>query len=358
MRGTRIGIRAITAAIAMALALGGPAAALAQGTPAAGGESGARVFELPGDMVYPEGVTYDGRTGEFYVGSTGDGTIFRGDVVTGEVEVFSEGGSDGRTIAVGMKIDGTGKLFVAGGPTGMVWVYDTRTGDLLASFANGLGQGETFLNDIALTSGGDAYVTDSLNPVLYRVLGADIPFEAPAATPSAGGAGATPAAGATLEPFVEFEGTALQYVEGFNLNGIVATPDGAALIVVQGNTGALYHIDIASQAITEVDLAGETVTGGDGMLLAGQTLHVVNQGQITPVELDEDFLTGTVGEPFADPSFQGPTTIAMYGSCLLVVNAQFAARESGTPELPFTVVGIPVPAADSATPVAGSGTEC
>ena len=48
-------------------------------------------YVLPGDAVFPEGVTLDGDTNTFYVGSTTDGTIFEGNVETGEVSVFAEG---------------------------------------------------------------------------------------------------------------------------------------------------------------------------------------------------------------------------------------------------------------------------
>ena len=44
--------------------------------PAAAG--GGRTYAIPGDSVYPEGVAYDQRNRQFYVGRTTDGTIFRG----------------------------------------------------------------------------------------------------------------------------------------------------------------------------------------------------------------------------------------------------------------------------------------
>src|SRR5215218_1001765 len=87
--------------------LAAPGAAFAQSTPEAT-TSGARTFALPGDNVFPEGIAHLDGSNEFYVGATTDGSIFRGDLTTGEVEVFSPGGSDGRTSAVGMKVDDSG----------------------------------------------------------------------------------------------------------------------------------------------------------------------------------------------------------------------------------------------------------
>jgi len=39
-------------------------------------------YSLPGDNVYPEGITEGGGT-IFFVGSMGDGTIYRGDTASG-----------------------------------------------------------------------------------------------------------------------------------------------------------------------------------------------------------------------------------------------------------------------------------
>jgi hypothetical protein len=75
--------------------------------------------------------------------------------------------------------------------------------------------------------------------------------------------------------------------------------------------------------------------------------------EISVVELAEDYATGTVVDSFSDPSFSTPTTLARYDGCFLVVNSQFA-NQQGTPDLPFTVSGIPAPAlgeAAGATPV-------
>ena len=66
--------------------------------------------------MYPEGVAYRPETGEFFVGSTTDGTVFRGNVgePKAEAEIFLEPGEDERTAATGMKVDPEGRLFVAG----------------------------------------------------------------------------------------------------------------------------------------------------------------------------------------------------------------------------------------------------
>ncbi len=289
------------------------------------GTTSAERYVLPGEQVYPEGVAYRPETGDFFVGSTTDGTVFRGNVDDDEAEVFLEPGSDGRETAIGMKVDDRGRLFIAGGDTGRIFVYDVETGELVRALDTPQSP-TTFINDVTVTPDGDAYFTDSMRPTLFRVPASDEVGEA--------------------EPWLDLEGTPIEYMEGINLNGIAATEDGRYLITVQSNTGNLYRIDAQSKEVAVIDLGIETLANGDGLLLDGQTLYVVRnrQGLIMPVELSEDFTRGEVGQGISDPSFAFPTTIAGYDERLLVVNSQFNRRQSGEePDLPFTVSSIEVP---------------
>jgi sugar lactone lactonase YvrE len=288
--------------------------------------SNAERYVLPGEQVFPEGVAYQSDTGDFYVGSTTDGTVFRGNVEGGpkEAEVFVEPESHGRTTAIGMEVDKEGRLFIAGGDTGRIFVYDTESADLVRRLDTPDAE-STFLNDVAVTPDGDVYLTDSMRPVLFRV------------TSTADGV-------SEAEPWLNFEGTPAEYEEGFNLNGIDATDDGRYLVAVQSNTGELFRIDTESKEVVEINLGGETLTNGDGLLLDGRTVYVVRNEQelIVPVELSGEYISGEVGEPFTDPSFAFPTTLAKTDGRLLVVNSQFDKQE-GEPELPFTVSSVEVP---------------
>src|SRR5919204_2770036 len=281
-------------------------------------------YILPGNRVFPEGIAYQQGTGNFYVSSNNDGTIFRGDVRDELTSVFLPAGSDGRTSATGLKVDDDGRLFIAGAATGKIFVYDTRTGALLGQFDNNLAT--TFLNDIAI-SRGDAYVTDSLDPTLYRV--------------SIDEQGQP-----HFEAWLDFRGTVFVYQPGFNANGIVASPDGRYLVIVQSNTGKLFRVRIADQQVTQVDLGGATVTNGDGLVLQGHTLYVVRNanGLIAKVQLSGDFSSGRLVSSTSDPSFRFPTTAAIADGRLLVVNSQFDRRGPGLePVLPFTVSSIHKP---------------
>lgn len=308
----------------LALALVFVIASLAGLATAAYGAPRPAEYSLPGNAVFPEGVAFQDRTGYFFVSSTQDGTIFRGHVEDEAASVFLAGGLAGRTAATGLKVDEEGRLFVSGAGTGRMFVYDTASGALLASFQTT--RTPTFVNDVAVAKDGSAYFTDSLSPFLYRVFWN----------------GSTWA----MEEWLTFTGTPLAYVAGFNVNGVVATPDGKYLLVVQSNTGKLFRIAVDSKQVMEVDLGGGSVPAGDGLLLKGHRLYVVQNAfnRIAEVQLSGDYLTGDIAGYLNDPSFDVPTTAAEARGRLLVVNAQFNARGDPTQlDLPFTVSSVKFP---------------
>lgn len=282
-------------------------------------------YELPDEAVYPEGIAYDPVTNAFFVSSAADGSILRGDVETGEVTTLVAGGEREPFATLGLKIDDQNRLWVAGGTSGQVFVYDVETTEQISAIETP-GEGSPLLNDLAVASTGDVYVTDSYRPLLFKVA----------------------ADAETAEAWLDFTGTAFEYQEeGPNANGIVVTPDDQYLLVVQMNTGQLFRIDTASKEVIEVDLGGETLEGGDGLVLDGQTLYAVIQtnNQVVSVELAEDFSGGTVLSRFEDESLAYPATAVQVDDRLLVVNAQFDVMESEEgPMLPFTVSSIPIAA--------------
>ena len=285
--------------------------------------SGTQLYTLPGDAVFPEGVAYDASTGDFFVGSTRDGTVYRGNVRDsgGELEVFLAPGADGRTGVTGMKVDAQGRLFIAGRDTGRAFVYDTASGNLIDVLETPAAP-NTLINDVTVMENA-AYFTDSFRPILFRV---------PLTSDSVG----------EMETWLSLENSPITYQNGFNLNGIAATDDGRYLLTVQFNTGQLFRIDTETREVTQVDLGGTALMTGDGLVLNGQTLYVVREtpAEVVPVALADDFASGEVGTAFTDPSLDLPTTAAQVGERLLIVNSQL----DGTPvELPFTVSSISVP---------------
>ena len=101
---------------------------------------------LDSASVYPESVTVDQSSGTFYVGSVKEGTIYKGKISKPTLEVFSPGGADGRSIATGLFFSND-RLVVVGRQTGLIFVYNTKTGRLISKLDNGLRAGQTFLND-------------------------------------------------------------------------------------------------------------------------------------------------------------------------------------------------------------------
>ena len=279
------------------------------------------VYEIPGDAVFPEGIALDPRGKGFFVSSTTDGTIFRGDAGRTALTPFAAGGADGRTTATGMKVDGRGRLLVAGAATGKAFVLSTDDGSTLKVLDSRPGPSQTFINDVAVTPG-FAYFTDSLRPVILR-------------------AATSGASVGELEPWLDLRGTPFVYQDGFNANGIVSFDDGRLLVVVQSNTGKLFRIDTRTKAVGEIDLGGKTVTNGDGLVARGSRLFVVrnSDNEIVVVKLRRDKRAGRVGKAITSDAFAFPTTAALDGKRLLVVNSQFD-RRGGTPVLPFTVAAV------------------
>jgi len=279
--------RMLLAVAGAALALAAPAALARSTFPA--------VIALPNGFQ-PEGIAI-GSAATFYVGSIPTGAIYRGDLRTGTGRVFIQG-SAGRA-ATGLKA-AHGRLYVSGASTGKAFVYDAQTGSLLKEYQLATGSGGTFVNDDVATRDG-VYFTDSNRAVIYRV------------PRSLGPAATIPLTG-------DF-----QLVSGFNLNGIDATPNGQTLVAVQSATGKLFTISPTTGATREIDLHGASLVNGDGILLQGKTLYVVqNQdNKIAVVRLSSDLSSGTVTRTITSASFDVPTTIARHGDRLYAVNARF-----------------------------------
>jgi sugar lactone lactonase YvrE len=275
---------------------------LVGGSPASSGKKPTpfpEVIQLPVGFQ-PEGIEI-GRGKTFYVGSVASGAIFRGDLRTGSGAVFIPGAAG--KAATGIELDRHKRLFVAGAATGNAYVYDARTGALIRTYS--LAAAPTFINDVVVTHNA-AYFTDSQKAVLYRV-----PIGPGGAL---GNAQTIPLSG----DYVHVSGA-------FNLNGIDATRSGKALVAVQSVNGRLYRIDPGAGFARLISLGGESVPNGDGILLAGRTLFVVqNQlNLVAVIKLTPGLASGSVLTRLSDPDFSVPTTIDDFGKRLYVVNARF-----------------------------------
>lgn len=265
-------------------------------------------FSLPNGWQ-PEGIAISGTTA--YFGSRADGSIYAADLRTGRGKVLAKGPG---TPSLGMKVDERKRLWVAGGVGGDARVYDTRTGALLAKFQ--FATADTFVNDVVLTEK-SAWFTDSRKAVLYEVPLNLRPHRTLALT---GDLVVTPGA--------------------VNLNGIVTGLDGG-LVVVQSNTGKLFRIDPRSGKSSEINLNGQTLTNGDGLLREGRQLYVVQNrlNKVARYTLSRD--GATLAAERTDARFDVPTTVAAFGKRLYLPNARFSTPP--TPETTYTVVAVERP---------------
>ncbi|WP_436495097.1 SMP-30/gluconolactonase/LRE family protein [Actinokineospora sp. HUAS TT18] len=253
------------------------------------------VIVLPG-ATSAEGIA-TGRGATFYAGDLFAGDIYRGNLQRGTAELFIDAPA-GR-MAIGLKYDDrTDLLFVAGGFTGQAHIYDATTGADVATYQLG-----GMINDVVVVRGG-AWFTDSFQPNLYFVPVSATGVPGPAQT-------------------LTVTGPAGQLTGDFNLNGIEATANGKTLLVAHSANQAIYTVDPTTGASAVV--AGVNTPNADGIVLSGRDLWVVQNfdNLVTRWRLSADLSSGTLTKTITDPNFQIPTTGALHGNDLAVVNAKF-----------------------------------
>jgi hypothetical protein len=271
---------------------------LALFVPAAPAGSGAQSsIPLP-DEFRPEGIA-SGKGDRFYVGSIPLGAVYSGSYKTGEgaVLVPPHPGRNHTGLKVDTRFD---RLFVAGGGSHGIYVYDSKTGEDVAAFPV---PDAGFINDVVLTRRA-AYFTDSMVKQLYRIpIGRKGELGELQRIPLSGD---------------------VQFMPGFNLNGIESLPGERELVTVQSPTGKLFRVNARTGVTREIAL-DEPVTNGDGLLRQGDTLYVVRnqRNQIAVVDLDFGFRRGEVEDVITDPRFDVPTTIAPFKDFIYAVNARF-----------------------------------
>lgn len=167
---------------------------------------------IPGDHTFPESITGT-SDGTLYIGSLGDGAVFRVPPGEARAEPFiAKGASDLLSVIGVMADERSGTLWVCSSDLSQVGVviptgkkptalraFDLRTG--AAKGAVPLPGERQFCNDIAIDKDGALYVADSLNPTILRLIPGATSFEVWARDERFGG-------------------------EGFNLDGICFGSDG------------------------------------------------------------------------------------------------------------------------------------
>ncbi len=274
-------------------------------------------FSLP-DGFRPEGIAI-GRGPYAYFGSIGDGSVYRADLTTGRGRLITGSlGTDRQS--VGLKLDARGRLFIAGG-LGRVRVVDARSGAVLASYEVGGGV-PTLVNDVVLTPDA-AYFTDSFQARLFV-----LPLGRHGELPGPDGIRTLPLTGEWVQ-------------SSFTANGIERTPDGAALLVVNVVAGALFRVDPRTGDARKVQHTGPPLVNGDGLLLLGRQLYVVQQFQnaVDVLCLNGSGTRGRAVARITDPRFDIPTTAAVCGDRIYLPNARLNV-DPPLPTTTYTVVAV------------------
>jgi hypothetical protein len=277
-----------------------------------------------------EGIGLDRLRGVFYVSEVTGGEISRGRVTDDTAKPWLDGnGTHGRTTARGIAVDRLGRVYIAGGPNGQnnsapdLWVYSSSD-RLLAKLR--VPANDAFLNDVTIGPDGAAYFTDSTTtPRIFRVAHGRHGWSA---TTWVDATGTIPATGT------------------FNLNGIVTTPDGRALIAVQSTSGTLWRFDLRTKDVTQVDVRDDVdLTGGDGLVLVGTKLFVVRNfaRKLVELRLSDRWTVATLVE-VTDTAADRVFTTAKYDrGRLLAVDSRFDEQPPNPPSSPpYEVVAIPV----------------
>jgi sugar lactone lactonase YvrE len=285
-------------------------------------------YELPGDPAGSkfEGIGYDARAQRYYVSETTGGEIHRGGLRSAAATEWLAGdGTDGRWTARGVTVDAHGRVYVAGGPNGIdhpgapdLWVYD-RAGKLLAALRTGVPN--AFLNDLAIGPDGAAYVTNSNAPQVFRVAERDGRW--------------------TIRTWADATATIATQV-GFNLGGIVLSPDRTALIVAQGNVGKLWRFSLRTGTVSAVDSGSVDLVNADGLVQDGRTLWVVRNFSkvLSTLRLTPDGRAARlVAATPTDPD-RVLTTAKLAHGRLLLVDSKF---DEATATPPYQVVTLTPP---------------
>lgn len=289
--------------------------------------------------LYPEGVSHDSTHERFLITSLRFGTIGQ----VGYDGTYTPFIQDDRLIStIGLKVDevrkrvlvavsdpgaGIGTTPETAGQLAALGIYDLMTGKRihfvdLGTLKPGLSH---FANDIALDSLGNAYVTDSFSPLIYKV---DVEGNA--------------------SVFFEEEAFATDSGE-IGFNGIAYHPDGY-LLVAFSKTNKVYRIPVNNTAdYQEVQLTAALIAP-DGLLLSkdGQQLIVVNNaggqapGKVVSFTSNDTWATGMAKETFmTEPIF--PTTATGHQREVFVLYAHLNKLFSGTqpPVSKFTIRKVP-----------------
>lgn len=237
-------------------------------TPTVGSDT---AFVIKDRELHIESITYYARGREFYLGSIHKRKIIKINK-NGEVSDFTKSAESGLASVFGLKVDSKRKLLWAcSSPMPEMENYDTLTqsavfkfdlmsGKLLEKYFPSMDQKEFVFGDLALTSQGEVFVSDSRNNIIFKV---NTKLK-------------------TLEPF-------FQSTEFWNLQGLAFSPDDHLLFIADYIKGP-YQLNMQTKQLTKLstDLK-ESMKGIDGLTFYNNDLVVIQNG-VNPLRVTRLYL--------------------------------------------------------------------
>ena len=278
--------------------------------------------------LWPEGVDYDARTGDFYVGSIRHRTVVRVGR-NGTTRDLWPAGTNGVGAVLGVRVDVSRRRIwattsgmkqmdgYAPGDSALAALLriDARTGRIEQRWDLPVVPGGHVLGDVAVGPRGEVWFSDSNEPVLYRL------------RPDAD----------TLDRF--------RHPLFRSLQGIAPTRDGQFVYVADYSHGLLRVRVSDGSAIRLPDAPGSTSLGCDGIVLYRGAIVAVQNG-VTPARIVR-FALGGAGDSIAaarvldqQPALAPEPTIGtmVIGRFVYVANGQFEAHDDEGRRRPNTTL--------------------
>jgi sugar lactone lactonase YvrE len=270
--------------------------------------------------LFPEGVVYDKFNNRFYVSSTTNGDIGIVGVDGSYTPFITDPALIGTT---GLEIDEARKLlYVSNSTNATVGIYNINTGERVnfVDLKPLLPGAPVFINDIALDQQGNAYVTNSRTPVIYKI-----------------------SRDGTASIFYQ---DATFATPGFGFNGIeYGNENGGYLLVAHSANNQVIKFPIAEPSDYNIVALNVPLANPDGLLLSknGKELIVVNNaggrnGRVISFTSKNKWESGTATNTFeTGPVF--PTTATTDGKSVYVLYAYLNRRATGQAD--YTIKQIP-----------------
>jgi sugar lactone lactonase YvrE len=283
------------------------------------------------ESFHPEGIVWDSENERFLTGSMTEGTIFE-IVDDGTVTPFIE--DEALITTLGLHIDRENdRLLVANADmsedpesTGLaqLGIYDLNSGERLhlVDLGSLLESGHHLANGVTADADGNAYITDSFSPVIYKV---------------------TPNGEASI--LVESEQFSS---ETFGLNDIEYHPTGYLLIAFT-EPGMLYKISLDNpETVTQGELTESFSPDGivrhpnGNLIVVATTLQEDGspQGQVIELASRDDWTSAEIVNHASVDTDLSPTSITIRDETPYVVHTHFNELFSGQSVAAFEILRI------------------